>query len=171
MEKTTDLIDQVMSLEAAVIIARDSLKETKLSRSEDIANVVDDALVKFKSSEEFIALFKKDHDTRFNVGVEANFYNIWTYYRDLDYSFFGSKLTDLIGEWLEEYRLNALDVALPPMPSNPSTRDLVEIEISLVETSEQPSVVEVDEVTVSLDHSIAPKVPIFEPNSSVTAEC
>ena len=39
-----------MSWEAEVITAWDSLKEAELSRSEDIANVVDEALAKFKSS-------------------------------------------------------------------------------------------------------------------------
>ena len=45
-------------------------------RGLDIANEVDKALVKFKSSNEFVALLKKDHDTGFDVGVEAIFYNI-----------------------------------------------------------------------------------------------
>ena len=43
--------------------ARDSLKEVELSKGEDIANTVDKALAKFKSSKEFATLLKKDHDT------------------------------------------------------------------------------------------------------------
>ena len=58
-----NLVDQVMSWEVEVINARDSLKEAELSRSEDIANEVDEALAKFKSSDEFVALLKEDHDT------------------------------------------------------------------------------------------------------------
>ena len=49
-------------------------------RDLDITNVVDKALVKFKNSDEFVVLLKKDHDVGFDVGVEAIFYNIWTHY-------------------------------------------------------------------------------------------
>ena len=57
-----------MSWETEAITTGDSLKESKLSRSKDIANVVDEALAKFKSLKEFATLIKKDHDTGFNVG-------------------------------------------------------------------------------------------------------
>ena len=63
-----------------MITAKDSLAEAELSRGVDIANVIDEALAKFKDSEEFSALFKKDYDTGFDVGVEAIFYNIWVHY-------------------------------------------------------------------------------------------
>ena len=63
------LINQVMSWEAEAITTRDSFKEAELLRSENIANVVDEALAKFKSSNEFYALLKKDHDTGFDAGV------------------------------------------------------------------------------------------------------
>ena len=46
---------------------------------------------------------------------------------------------------------------------------MAEIEILLAKTSEQISVVEVVEVTVALNLSITPKVPITEPSLSVTA--
>ena len=97
-----DLVDQVMSWEAEEITTRDSLKEAELSRGEDIANGVDEALAKFKISDKFVVLLKKHHDTRFDAQIEVIFYNIWTYYQDLDYSFLGGELTDLIGEWIEE---------------------------------------------------------------------
>ena len=48
MAERANLIDQVMSLEAEAITARDSLKEAELSRRKDIANTVDEALTKFK---------------------------------------------------------------------------------------------------------------------------
>ena len=72
MEKA-DLDDQVISWEVKATTARDSVKEAELSRGEDIANAVDEALAKFKSSDEFAALLKKDHDTRFDTVVEAIF--------------------------------------------------------------------------------------------------
>ena len=65
-----------MNWEAEAIAARDSLKEAELSRCVVIANTVDEALVKFKSLDEFDALLKKDHYTRFDNRLEANFYNI-----------------------------------------------------------------------------------------------
>ena len=111
MGERANLVDQVMSWEAEAIIASDSLKEAELSRNEDIVNMVDEALGKFNSSDEFAAFLKKDHDTGFDAKVEAIFYNIWTHYQDLDYAFLGSKLTDLIGEWIEDERLSAPDVA------------------------------------------------------------
>ena len=57
-----------------------------------------------------------------------------------------SELTDLIRKWIEEERLNALNVTPPPVPFDPLTRDLAEIAISPAKTSEKLSVVEVDEV-------------------------
>ena len=84
-----------MNWEAEAIAARDSLKEAELSRGVVIANTVDEALVKFKSLDKFEALLKKDHYTRFDTRLEANFYNIWAHYRDLDYAFLGGELTDL----------------------------------------------------------------------------
>ena len=123
---------------------------------------------KFTSSDEFAAFLKKDHDTRFNAGVEAMFYNIWAHYRDLDYAFLRGKLTDLIKEWIEKERLNALNVTSSFISPDPLTRNMIEIEIVLTEISEQPSVVEVDEVTTALDPSIAYEVPVDEPSLSVT---
>ena len=46
------------------------------SREAWIANAVDEALAKFKNSDKFVALLKKDHDVDFDAGVEAIFYNI-----------------------------------------------------------------------------------------------
>ena len=56
--------------------AKDFLKEPELTKGLDIANEVDEALAKFKNSNEFTALLKKDHDARFDIGVEAIFFNI-----------------------------------------------------------------------------------------------
>ena len=169
MVEKVDLIDQVMSWEAEAITAKKSLKEAELSKSEDVDNVVDKALVKFKDSKELAALIKKDHDIGCDARVEAIFYNIWTHYRDLDYAFLGNELTNLNEEWLEEERLNAPDVTSPPMLLDPLTRDSTEIKISPAETFEQSSEVEVDEVIAAHDLSIAPKVPIAKPNYSVAA--
>ena len=149
MVKRADLIDQVMSWEAEAITVRDSLKEAELSRSEDIANAVDKALAKFKSSKDFFALLKKDHDTGFDTKVDDIFYNILMHYRDLQYAFSGGEMTDLIREWIEDERLNALDVVPPSVPSDPWTSNVAEIEISPVDTSEQLSRVEVGEMTAA----------------------
>ena len=56
MLERADLVDQVMSWEVEAITAKESLKEDELLRSEDAANAVDEALAKFKSSVEFVAL-------------------------------------------------------------------------------------------------------------------
>ena len=83
--------------------------------------------------------------------------------------FLSDELTNLIGEWIEEERLNALDVASPSVPSDPSTKNAAEIRISSAETSEQSSMVKVKEVTAAPDPSFAHEVPITEPSSSVPA--
>ena len=130
-----DLVDQVMNWEAEAITARDSLKEAELSRGVDIANAVEEVLAKFKSLDEVAAFLKKDHETGFNARVEAIFYNIWAHYGDLDYAFLGDELAGLIGECLEEGRLNAPDVAPPSAPPGPSTGNVAEIETAPSETS------------------------------------
>ena len=94
----------------------------------DIANEVDEALAKFRSSDEFTTLLMKDHDAGFNAGVEAIFYNIWAHYRDLDYTFLGDELTSLIREWLEEERLNALAAVPSSTPPGRLTGKVAEIE-------------------------------------------
>ena len=58
-----------MIWEAEAIAAKDVLKEAELIKGLDIANVIDEALVKFKGSNEFSTLLKKNHDTGFDVGV------------------------------------------------------------------------------------------------------
>ena len=90
----TDLVPQVMRWEAEAITSKDFLKEAEFTRGLDIANAVDEALAKFKNSDEFAALLKKDHNVRFDAGVEAIFYNIWAHYRDLDYAFLGTRDPD-----------------------------------------------------------------------------
>ena len=75
-----DFVNQVMNWEVEAIVAKDSLKEAELTRGLDIANAVDEALVKFKNSDEYATLLKKEHDIRFDVGEEAIFYNIWAHY-------------------------------------------------------------------------------------------
>ena len=76
MAERVDVVNQVMTWEAKAIAAKDSLKEGELMRDFDTAKVIDEALVEFKSSDEFATLLKKDHDTGFDTGVEAIFYNI-----------------------------------------------------------------------------------------------
>ena len=169
MMKRVDFVDQVMSWEVEAITARNFLKEAELSRGEDIANAVDEALAKFKSSKEFATLLKKDLDTGFNAELEVIFYNIWMHYPDLDYAFLGSELTDLIGEWIKEEKLNASDVVSPSVPFDPSTSNAAEIKSLPAKTSEQSSVVEAVEVTATPDPSIALEVVITEPSLRVTA--
>ena len=77
MAERADLINQVMNWEAEVIAAKNFLKEIKFTMVLDIVNAVNETLAKFKNSNEFTALLKKDHDVGFNARVEAIFYNIW----------------------------------------------------------------------------------------------
>ena len=56
-----------MHWEAKAIAAKDFLKEAESTKGLDIANMVDKALAKFKNSNEFATLLKKDHDTRFDA--------------------------------------------------------------------------------------------------------
>ena len=101
----------------------------------NISNAVDEALAKFKNSVEFVALLKKDHDARYDAEVEAIFYNIWAHYRDLDYAFLGGELTNLIGEWLEEEKLNAPNVTPSPTTPGPLVENAAETETMLAGVS------------------------------------
>ena len=89
MAERTDLVHQVMHWEVEAIATKDFLKEAEFIRGLDITNAVDEALVKFKNSDEFTTLLKKDHEVGFDTGVEVIFYNIWAHYQDLDYAFLG----------------------------------------------------------------------------------
>ena len=122
-----DLVRQVMHWEAEAMAAKDFLKVVEFTRGLDIANAVDEALAKFKNSDEFAALLKKDHNVGFDAGVEAIFYNIWAHYQGLDYAFLRGELTGLIREWLEKEKLNAPKPVPSSTPPGPPTRNAIEI--------------------------------------------
>ena len=61
MAERADLINQVMNWEVEAIAAKDFLKEVEVTRGLDITNEINEALAKFKNSDEFVALLKKDH--------------------------------------------------------------------------------------------------------------
>ena len=169
MAERTNLVRQVISWEAEAIAAKDFLKDDEFTRDLDIANAIDEALAKFKNSDEFTALLKKDHDTRYDVGVEAIFYNIWAHYRDLDYAFLGGELTDLIGEWLGEEKLNAPNAAPSPTPLGPLARNAAETEPVPAGAFEQQPMVEVDNKTIASNPPLTVEDPADELNSGVAA--
>ena len=82
--------------------------------------------------DKFATLLKKDYDVGFDVGVEAIFYNILAHYWDLDYTFLGAELIDLIGEWLEEERLNAPNTTPSSTTPGLSAENAAEAEIMLL---------------------------------------
>ena len=149
--------------------AKEFLKEAECTRGLDIANVVDEIVAKFKNSDEFTTLLKKDHDAGFDVGLEVIFYNIQAHYRDLDYAFLGGELTDLIDEWLEEERLNAPYTVSSPTPPGLLARNAMETETVPAEAPEQQLVVEVDEEIVAPNPLLVVKDPASELNSRVVA--
>ena len=65
------------------------------------------------------------------------FYNIWAKFWDLDYSFLGDELIDLIGKWLEVEKLNAPNHAPLSPPFGPSAKDVVGVEGVPAGASEQ----------------------------------
>ena len=154
-----------MNWEVEAIAAKDFLKEVEVTKGLDITNEIDEALAKFKNSDEFVALLKKDHDAGFDAKVEAIFYNIWAHYQDLDYAILRGELTDLIGEWLKYERLNALKVVPSPIPPSPLTGNVIEIET--VKASKQQPVVEVDKGTATPNPHVSSEDPASEPSSRV----
>ena len=105
-------------------------------RDIEVTSVVADVVVKFKESEEFTTLLKKDYHNGYNVGVVAIFYNIWVKYRDLNYTFLGGELTNLIGEWLEAENLNSPNPAPSSPPPSPSAEDVTRAKSLPVEAPE-----------------------------------
>ena len=57
-------------------LPKESLKEAEFMKDLKVASAVAEAVVKFKESEEFTALLKKDYHNDYNVGVVEIFYNI-----------------------------------------------------------------------------------------------
>ena len=99
--------------------------------------------------------------------MEAIFYNIWGHYRGLDYAFLGGELTDLIGEWLKEERLNAPHITPSSTPPGPPAGNATGVETMLAKASEQQSMVEVDEKTVTSNPPLTIEDPVSELNSRV----
>ena len=108
--------------------AKESLKEAKFMRDIEVASAVTEAVVKFKESEEFIALLKKDYHNGYDVRVVEIFYNIWAKYPNLDDTFLGGEFTNLIGEWLEAKKLNAPDPIPSSLPPSPLAEDITRAE-------------------------------------------
>ena len=77
-------------------------------------------------------------------------------------------LTDLIGEWLEEKRLNSPNIVPSSTPLGSLTRNAAEIEIVLVEASEQQPAIEVDEDTAAPNPHFAFKDHASKLSSRVT---
>ena len=102
------------------LFPKELLKEAEFMRDVELASTVAKAIIKFKGSEEFTALLKKDYHNGYDVGVVEIFYNIWAKYWDLDYTFLEGELTNLIGEWLEAGKL----IASNPAPSSPPHKSL-----------------------------------------------
>ena len=71
-----NLIEQVATREVEALSARELLKEAECMRDVEVASVVAKAVVKFKESEGFTALLKKDYHNGYDVGVMEIFYNI-----------------------------------------------------------------------------------------------
>ena len=68
-------------------------------RHVEVASAVEEVVVKFKESEEFTALLKKDYHNGYDVRVVEIFYNIWAKYWDLDFTFLEGEPTNLTCEW------------------------------------------------------------------------
>ena len=62
-----DLIVQVHTREAEALSARELLKEIELMRDVEVASAIAEAIVKFKESEEFTTLLKKDYHNGYDV--------------------------------------------------------------------------------------------------------
>ena len=71
-----DLIGQVATQEGEALSAKELLKETEFMKDVKVASVVVEVVVKFKDSEEFTTLLKKDYHNGYDVGVMEIFYNI-----------------------------------------------------------------------------------------------
>ena len=114
-------------------------------RDVDVASVIAEAVVKFKDSEEFTALLKKDYHSGYYVGAVDIFYNIWAKYQDLNYSFLGGELTNLIGEWIKAEKLNVPDPEPLSPPPGPSVEGVIGAENMPVGAFEQQFVANTDE--------------------------
>ena len=138
----TNLIDKVINFEAKAWAAQEYLKEVELGRNEDIKRAVEEAVVKFKYFEEFIALLKKEHDVGYDVGyhvgIEEISFNIWGKCRDFDYRFLGRELVKLMDWWLEEEKFGTLNTAPSPLLLDLVIEgNVIVVEVGLSEVPEQ----------------------------------
>ena len=96
-----------------------------VARDIEITKAADEAVVKFKDSEEFAAFLEKKyeagHDAGHNVEVEEIFYNIWLKHRDINYRFLGGEFMKLMDQWLENERLGTFNNEPPPSSLAPVT--------------------------------------------------
>ena len=71
-----DLIRQILTREVEALSTRESLKDAEFMKDVEVASVVAEAIVKFKESEGFTVLLKKDYHNGYDVQVMKIFYNI-----------------------------------------------------------------------------------------------
>ena len=134
-------------------------------RDVKVVSAVTEAVVKFKESEEFTPLLQKDYHNDYDVGVVEIFYNIWTKYRDLDYTFLRGELTSLIGEWLETEELNAPNPAPSSPPPIPSTEVATRADSMPAEASELQPMANADKEVATFN----PPPTIEEPIGKVSS--
>ena len=83
-ERITELLSKVTKLEVEVASLRGQL-EVKHQRAEDASKA-------FYENEEYATL----EDTKINIGRDEVFYTVWRRYPDLDFSFLGPGVLDVI---------------------------------------------------------------------------
>ena len=166
----TILTSKVTTLESRARAAEEQLKEVEFERDAKIEKAANEAIAKFKQSEEFAALLEVERDAGrdagYDEGIEEIFFNIWVKCQNVDYRFLGGKLLKLIEGWFEEERLGTLDTAPPPSPPYPMVEgNVIATEVTPAEGPEQPPSTNAEDEAVTSN----PPPTAEEPTNEVTS--
>ena len=138
-------------------------------RDVKVAIMIVEVVVKFKESEEFTTRLKKEYHNGYDVRVVEICYNIWVKYRDFDYSFLEGELTNLIGEWLEAEKLNALDPTPSSPPPSPLAEGIIGARIMPIGAFKQQPAANADEEAVASNPPPTVEEPVGEVTSRVVS--
>ena len=89
-------------------VAEERLAHEEFAKDAYIGEVVElaveQAMAKFKQSDEFATFLTIERDAGYDLGVKEIFFNIWSKCRNVDYRFLGAAFVNIMEEWIEEER-------------------------------------------------------------------
>ena len=95
------LTSKVVALEMRAQATEELLAQEEFARVVYVREAVEQAMEKFKQSDEHAAILAVERNAGYKLGFKEIFFNIWRKHRIVDYIFLGVELVNLMEGWIE----------------------------------------------------------------------